>query len=53
MWVRVKATNELFTVVNIYALNTSGEREDLWQWMLEVMDEGKYIIMGDFNMIEQ
>eukprot|EP00249_Psilotum_nudum_P003895 c17395_g1_i3 orf=13-273(+) len=50
---RINTTKEKVTIINVYAPNNSREREELWRQIDEMIDSGKYVIMGDFNMIEQ
>eukprot|EP00249_Psilotum_nudum_P012276 c23690_g1_i1 orf=256-672(+) len=40
-------------VFNVYAPNNYVEREEMWGRLEKRLEDGKYVLMGDFNMVEQ
>eukprot|EP00249_Psilotum_nudum_P001033 c13298_g2_i1 orf=3-287(+) len=47
VWVRLTIAKENITIINIYAPNNYREREELWSRLGRLLEDSKYIVMGD------
>jgi exonuclease III len=52
VWASIVVGNKLYYVGSIYAPNTYGERKKLWNAICAFAPPGKWIIAGDYNMVE-
>ncbi|KAL3676158.1 hypothetical protein R1sor_026106 [Riccia sorocarpa] len=51
-WAKIQTSRGEVTVCSVYAPGTPQERRVLWDWMVQTLAEGQWIISGDFNMVE-
>ncbi|KAL3679560.1 hypothetical protein R1sor_022516 [Riccia sorocarpa] len=52
-WMKVQTIVGPVGIVSLHAPNDSSARKEVWEWLKQLMMEGQWIIMGDFNMVER
>lgn len=52
IWAIVKINYSIVGICNIYVANDYRERATLWDSLVDNLPEAKWIIMGDFSMME-
>jgi exonuclease III len=52
-WAEIRFAQNQYFVASIYAPNTALERKNLWNALTTTTPDGKWIIAGDYNMVEQ
>ncbi|KAL3688213.1 hypothetical protein R1sor_014522 [Riccia sorocarpa] len=51
-WAQIQTCKGGVNVCSVYAPGTPQKRRFLWDWMLQTLPEGRWIIAGDLNMVE-
>ncbi|KAL3691871.1 hypothetical protein R1sor_005522 [Riccia sorocarpa] len=51
-WVKIETTIGVVGVVSIYASTKLANRIPLWGWLAELIESGRWIILGDYNSVE-
>ncbi|KAL3679911.1 hypothetical protein R1sor_022867 [Riccia sorocarpa] len=52
-WAKIDTPNKgMVGVVSIYAPTKSPRRIPLWIWLKDLLEEGNWILLGDFNCVE-
>ncbi|KAL3683336.1 hypothetical protein R1sor_001358 [Riccia sorocarpa] len=52
VWALVNTKIGLIKIISIHAPNTKAERTILWDRMQDIIGDGRWIMAGDFNMVE-
>lgn len=51
-WARILTTVGELNISSVYAPNEPGRRKELWTWMTDNLTEAKWVVCGDWNMLE-
>ncbi|KAL3694987.1 hypothetical protein R1sor_008638 [Riccia sorocarpa] len=51
-WIKVNTRIGVVGVLCLHAPNESRKRKEVWAWMRPLISDGHWIILGDFNMVE-
>ncbi|KAL3680548.1 hypothetical protein R1sor_023504 [Riccia sorocarpa] len=51
-WAKIRTSVGVVGIVGIHASRKRSERPEVWIWLRRLINEGRWIVIGDFNMVE-
>ncbi|KAL3684504.1 hypothetical protein R1sor_002526 [Riccia sorocarpa] len=51
-WARIQTSVGVVGVISLHAPNDSRKRKEVWTWMRDLVAYERWIVLGDFNMVE-
>ncbi|KAL3685574.1 hypothetical protein R1sor_003596 [Riccia sorocarpa] len=51
-WARIQTSVGVVGVISLHAPNDSRKRKEVWTWMRDLVADERWIVLGDFNMVE-
>ncbi|KAL3699682.1 hypothetical protein R1sor_017704 [Riccia sorocarpa] len=51
-WARIQTSVGVVRVISLHAPNDSRKRKEVWIWMRDLVADERWIVLGDFNMVE-
>ncbi|KAL3695864.1 hypothetical protein R1sor_009940 [Riccia sorocarpa] len=52
VWAKIRSQAGVLGIVGIHGPRERCDRPAAWKWLRELTQEGKWVIIGDFNMVE-
>ncbi|KAL3695771.1 hypothetical protein R1sor_009847 [Riccia sorocarpa] len=53
VWVKIRLAAGVIGIMGVHGPSHRSNRPEAWEWAHEVVREGKWVIIGDFNMVER
>ncbi|KAL3691489.1 hypothetical protein R1sor_005140 [Riccia sorocarpa] len=52
-WAKIKTVAGVVGIMGVHGPRKQAKRPDAWEWIQSVIKEGKWILIGDLNMVER